>query len=94
MAHKLTISIGITNEEGQEIVKTTSEKEVPSFEEFEELGFRKGLHEIETAILEARKEAGETAAAEYMTQTSKKKRNNYRLNIRNLAFGKQSTPTV
>lgn len=73
MTHKMTISISIANEDGQEIVKTFSEKEIPNLEEFEQQGFRRSFHQIETAVLEARKESCETAIAEYMTQISKKK---------------------
>ena len=93
MSHKMTVSIKITNEEGQELVKTFSEKEIPGLEEFEQQGFRSGFHQFETAVLEARKEAGESAAAEYMEHISKKKLINSKVNIQNPMSGSRNTAT-
>ena len=74
MAAKMRISVIIEDENGSELVKTESSKEVPSLVDFDQLGFREGFHQLETAVLEARKESAETAVENYLEALSKKKR--------------------
>ena len=69
----MEIIVKITNEDGSEIVKSTRERELPFVEEFDKQGFRESIGEIETAVLEARKEASDEAVNKYMTEVSKKK---------------------
>jgi len=71
---KLEISLKIKDEEGKEIIQTISEKEIPYIEEFEKEGFRAAFHELETAVLEMRKEASDGIVSEYLEEISEKKR--------------------
>jgi hypothetical protein len=74
MPQKMTITVEITGANG-EIVKQTRERELPDMEEFDKQGFRKSLDDIETAVLEARKEVSDEAVSEYLSSISKKKQN-------------------
>ena len=71
---KIEISVKIKDEDGKEIIQTVSEKEVPYIEEFVSLGFRGAFHELETAVLESRKEVSDKIVSEYLEYISKKKR--------------------
>jgi len=74
MGKILTTTVTIKNENGEIITQSESEREVPYIEEIEEQGFRASFHEMETAILETRKEAGEEALSTYLESMSLKKR--------------------
>ena len=74
MAKTMEITITIKNENGEPITSSTSEREVPYIEEIETQGFRSAFHELETAVLEGRKEASEKAVSEYLGAISQKKR--------------------
>jgi hypothetical protein len=74
MAKKLQITVRIQNENGETIVTKTSERSVPYIKEIEEQGFRAAFHELETAVLESRKEACDGAVSEYLAEMSEKKR--------------------
>jgi len=71
---KIEISVKIKDEDGKEIIETVSEKEVPYIEEFVSLGFRTAFHELETAVLESRKEVSDSIVSEYLEYISEKKR--------------------
>lgn len=70
----MEIVITIKDEKGDSIVTSTSERSVPYIEEIETQGFRTAFHELETAVLESRKEASESAISEYLEAISQKKR--------------------
>lgn len=72
---KLRISIEITNDDGKKLVEAISEKEVPYMKEFERDGFEAAFDQLETAVLEARKETSQEAVSKYVSKLSKKKRN-------------------
>jgi hypothetical protein len=72
VASKLEIIVNIKDENGGTIVTETSERIVPYIEEIEEQGFRAAFHELETAVLEGRKEATDSAVSEYLAGMSKK----------------------
>ncbi len=74
MAKTLEIIVNIKDEDGETIVTKTSERNIPYIQEIEEQGFRAAFHDLETAVLESRKEAGNNAIAEYLAEMSKKNR--------------------
>ena len=74
MSKKMEITITIKDENGESIVTSTSSRDVPYIEEIETHGFRAAFHELETAVLEGRKEASERAVSEYLEAVSQKKR--------------------
>ena len=74
MSNKMEITIKITNEDGEVLVKRSSEREIPYIKEIDEQGFRKAFDDYETAVLESRKEVSDNATSEYFEMASKKKR--------------------
>jgi hypothetical protein len=75
MENKLTITVTITNSEGEVIATKGSERAVPYIKEVEERGFRSAFHDIETALLESRKEVSDAALSSYLETMSLKKPN-------------------
>ena len=75
MAKTMQITISIKDENGEAIIEKTSERSVPYIKEIEEQGFRDAFHDLETAVLESRKEVSESAISEYLEIISKKSRN-------------------
>jgi len=73
MATKMTITVEIANDAG-EVMKFNRTDEIPSFEDFETKGFRACFDNIETSVLEARKEVCDNAMASYLSDISKKSR--------------------
>ena len=71
--NKLEITVKYTNEKGEVITEAMSEKEVPFLREFEKEGFTVAFDKLETAVLEARKEAGDDATEKYLEKLSQKK---------------------
>lgn len=72
MEKKMRITVTIEDENGVAIVTKESERAVPYIEEIEEQGFRTAFHQLETAVLESRKEACDGAVSEYLENLSKK----------------------
>lgn len=75
MENTLTIAVTIKNKEGEIITLGESERSVPYIREIEEQGFRAAFHDLETAMLESRKEAVEYALSSYLGTMSLKKPN-------------------
>ena len=73
MENTLTITVSIKNKDGEIIAINESERAVPYIKEVEEQGFREAFHDIETAILESRKEAVDGALSSYLEEMSLKK---------------------
>ena len=73
MPKTMRISVIIEDENGKIIIDKTSERSVPYINEIEEQGFRAAFHDLETAVLESRKEVSESAMSEYLEIMSKKK---------------------
>ena len=73
MPQKMKITISIEDENGQEIINSASERDLPTLREFEAQGFRPSINQIDKAVLEARKEATDKAIEEYLEEISKKK---------------------
>ena len=73
MSKKLRITVTLEDENGEAIVTSESERTVPYIEEIERQGFRAAFHDLETAILESRKEASDGALSEYLEKISEKK---------------------
>jgi hypothetical protein len=73
MENKLTITVSIKNKDGEIIATNESEREIPYIREVEEKGFREAFHDLETAILESRKEAVDEALSSYLETMSLKK---------------------
>ena len=73
MAKTMQISVSITDENGEVIVTKASERSVPYIEEIDTHGFRAAFHDLETAILESRKEVCDNAVSEYLECMSLKK---------------------
>lgn len=75
MENTINITVTIKNREGEIITTNESERAVPYIQEIEEQGFRSAFHDLETAILESRKEASEQALTSYLGTMSLKKPN-------------------
>jgi len=73
MSNKMEITIKITDENGETLVRQSSERAVPYIAEVETQGFRGAFHEYETAVLESRKEVSDVVTSEYFEVISKKK---------------------
>jgi len=73
MKNTLTITVAIKNEDGETITMKESERAVPYIREVEEQGFRSAFHDLETAVLESRKEAVDAAMSSYLEEMSLKK---------------------
>jgi len=73
MENTLTITVSIRNNEGEIIAISESERPIPDIEEIEEQGFRASFHDMETAMLESRKEVTESALSSYLEALSLKK---------------------
>jgi hypothetical protein len=58
MSNKLKITVSIEDEAGDTILTSQSERAVPYIEDIDKKGFRAAFHDLETAVLESRKEAG------------------------------------
>jgi len=69
----MKITLSIEDEEGGILIEKTSDKAIPYLDEFDKQGFRKSFDQLETAVLEARKEISDEAVKEYMELISKKK---------------------
>ena len=74
MPKTMQISVIIKDENGETLVTNTSERTIPYIEEIETKGFRSAFHDLETAILESRKEVCDSAVSEYVGMMSEKKR--------------------
>ena len=75
MPKTMRVSVTIEDENGETPVAKTSERTIPYIEEIEAKGFRSAFHDLETAILESRKEVSDSTVSEYVEVMSKKKRN-------------------
>ena len=73
MPQKMKVTVSIEDENGQEVIKSASERDLPTLREFEAQGFRPSINQIDKAFLEARKEATDKAVEEYLEDISKKK---------------------
>ena len=73
MAKTMKITVSIEDENGETIVASTSERAVPYIKEIEDQGFRSAFHDLETAVLEGRKEASDKAVSKYLESISQKK---------------------
>ena len=73
MAKKLKITVSIEDDNGEIIATKTSERSVPYINEVDEQGFRSAFHDLETAVLEGRKEASDGTVGEYLKEISQKK---------------------
>ena len=73
MENTLTVAVAIKNKDGEIIAASESEREMPYVCEIEKQGFRSAFHDMETAVLEARKEASEQALSSYLGAASLKK---------------------
>ena len=73
MPQKMKITISIEDENGQKVINSASERDLPTLKEFEAQGFRPSINQIDKAFIEARKEATDKAVEEYLEEISKKK---------------------
>jgi len=73
MAAKMEFSIVIKDEEGNEVIRKLGEKDIPGMKDFDRLGFRQGFHQLETAMLEFRKEISDSTTETYLEALSQKK---------------------
>ena len=74
MPKTMRISVVIEDENGETLVTNTSERTIPYIEEVESKGFRSAFHDLETAILESRKEVCDSTVSDYVEIMSQKKR--------------------
>ena len=70
---KMKITICFTDGDGNITSEVSSESEVPSLKEFNKLGFEAAFNQLETVILEERKNTTERAVEGYVSEISKKK---------------------
>ena len=75
MSKKMKISITIEDENGETLVSRASEREVPYVEELISKGFGGAFHDLETAVLESRKEVSDGITEDYLELISEKKPN-------------------
>jgi len=75
MSKTMKITVTFEDEKGETIVTKESVRTVPYIEEIDEQGFRAAFHDLETAVLESRKEACDGAVSEYIENMSQKKQN-------------------
>jgi hypothetical protein len=73
MPQKMKITVHIEDENGQVVINSESERDLPTLREFEAQGFRPSINQIDKAFIEARKEATDKAVEEYLEGISKKK---------------------
>jgi hypothetical protein len=73
MAKTMQITVSIKDENGEVIVTKAEERQVPYIEEIDKQSFRSAFHDLETAVLESRKEVCDTAISEYLEVMSLKK---------------------
>jgi len=73
MSKKLEITIKIIDENGEIMVSRESSREVPYINEVIEQGFRGAFDELETAVLETRKEVSDGIVSDYLEVISEKK---------------------
>jgi len=73
MPKTMQITVSIKDENGEVIVAKASERSVPYIEEIDTQGFRTAFHDLETAVLEGRKEVCDNAMSEYLEGMSLKK---------------------
>jgi hypothetical protein len=66
----MELTVTIKDENGNAIVERKSERSVPYVEEIENQGFRSAFHDLESAILEARKEVCDGTVSEYLEAVS------------------------
>jgi hypothetical protein len=84
MPKRMRISVSIEDEKGEVLVTNTREREIPYIEEVDEKGFRAAFHDLETAILESRKEVCDSTVSEYVEVMSQKKREKNRTSAKEL----------
>ena len=63
----------IKDKNGVVTTTVTSSKEIPSFDDFDKLGFRTAFHELEGAVLETSKEVNTRITESILSIGSKKK---------------------
>jgi hypothetical protein len=68
----MTITVKIESPSG-EIIGKSAERYIPDIPEIDKQGFRIFFDEIETAVLESRKEVSDAAVSEYLSRISQKK---------------------
>jgi hypothetical protein len=73
MPKRMEFTVIIKDENGEVITTNTTERAIPYIEEIETQGFRASFHELETAILESRKEVSDRTVSEYLEGMSQKK---------------------
>jgi hypothetical protein len=73
MPKMMQITVSIKDENGEDIVSTINERQIPYIDEIDTQGFRSAFHDLETAILESRKEVCDKALSEYLEAMSIKK---------------------
>jgi hypothetical protein len=75
MATKMIFSAKIKDDNGKEIIYPIEiEKDIPNIDEFlNGKNFATNFHNVETAILNARKELSERIVQEYLGESTKKK---------------------
>jgi len=69
----MKITISIEDENGDTYIEETVEKNLPHIKEIDKQGFPKSFDQLETAVLEARKEITEKTVQQYLEEISKKK---------------------
>lgn len=62
----------IQDKDGNVKATATSSKEIPSYDDFEKLGFREAFHQLEEAVLETSEKANTLATEQYLMKGSKK----------------------
>ena len=73
MPKTMRISVSIEGDSGEVLVTNTSKRTVPYIEEIDEKGFGAAFHDLETAILESRKEVCDSTVSGYVEVMSQKK---------------------
>ena len=69
---RLRITVSVEDDNGEGVITSESTREVPSLAGFQAQGFRKAFGVLENAVLDARKEASDSAVEQYLEEMSKK----------------------
>jgi hypothetical protein len=73
MARIMQITIKFEDDNGKTVTKPINiKRNIPWIKEFDDVGFEEAFDNLETAVLEARKEASEKAIEGYLESMSKK----------------------
>jgi len=73
MSQKMKITISIEDENGRSYIEETRETDLPYIDEIDKYGFNRSFSQLETSVLETRKEVTNKIMEQYLEHIDKKK---------------------